>query len=169
MILTYYLETPEGFVPWNGEPIDGVIHPRSIETLWSSEELEAIGLFNPEDLYEVPEGYRVVSRTLTRVNGEVVWAYVVEPIPARTPADIDLTARQLRLGLIGAGVSPATVRATIASAITDDLEREAMLTWFDFSSFVQWGHPVTQQLMAVAGFTPETAATMWLAAAELEV
>lgn len=166
--MTLHRETPEGFVPWNGEPVDGVVYPRSIETLWSREELDDIGLYDPEDLYEVPEGYRVVSRTLARVNGEVVWAYVVEPIPAPVPSDYVLTDRQLRLGLIGAGVLPSTVRASIAAAITDDLEREAMLTWFDYTRDVQWDHPVTQQLMAIAGFTPETASTMWLAAAGIE-
>lgn len=30
--------------PWNGEPIDGFRHPPSIETLWSDEELAAVGL-----------------------------------------------------------------------------------------------------------------------------
>lgn len=30
--------------PWNGEPIGGIKHPPSIETLWSDQDLAAIGL-----------------------------------------------------------------------------------------------------------------------------
>ena len=35
---------------WKGERIDGLLHPRSIEKLWSAEELARIGL----EVYDIP-------------------------------------------------------------------------------------------------------------------
>lgn len=163
-----YLETAEGFAPWVGQPIADILHSREIETRWTPEALAAIGLFVPVDP-GVPEGHRQIgARTVARVNDVVTFVYVTEPIPDPVPGDFILSDRQLRLGLIGAGVLPSTVRNSIAAAIPDDLEREALLTWFDYTRDIRWDHPVTQQLMVIAGFTPETAATMWLAAAQIE-
>lgn len=48
------------FVPWKGEAIDGIQHPRNIEQLWTDEELVSIGLFRIEKT-SVPEGKTVES------------------------------------------------------------------------------------------------------------
>lgn len=163
-----YLETSEGFTSWTGQPVAGILHPREIEVKWTPASLEAIGLFTPADP-GVPVGHREIGeRTVARVNGVVTFVYVTEPIPDPVPGDFVLSDRQLRLGLIGAGVLPSTVRATIEAAISDPLDRETMLTWFDYTRDIRWDHPVTQQLMAIAGFTSETAAAMWMAAKDIQ-
>jgi len=166
--MTLYLETSEGFAPWNGQPIAGILHPRDIGRLWSAAELEAVGLYAPAEAAPVPEGKRVTSTGVQRVEGVVRSVHALEDIPPIEPADIVLSDRQLRLGLIAAGVLPSAVRSAIEAAVTDPLEREAMLTWFDYTRDIRWDHPVTQQLMAVAGFTPEAAEAMWLGAASIE-
>jgi hypothetical protein len=123
------------------------------------------------DAYQPPEG---AEETPPRPSADYAWqggewVYVEPPEPpAPVPADFVLTDRQLRLGLIAAGVLPSTVRAAIEVGVSDALEREAMLTWFDFTRAIHWDHPVTQQLMAIAGFDAEQAAAMWLAAAEID-
>lgn len=78
-----YLETPEGFAPWAGEPIGGVVHPRNIEQLWSGAELAAVGLYTPVQP-AVPEGKRVASRTVQRIGGVVKFVNTLEDIPAPT-------------------------------------------------------------------------------------
>lgn len=75
-----YLETAEGFAPWTGAPIAGVLHPPLIEQLWTPGELAAIGLYVPAD-HGVPEGEREVSRSVQRVNGVPTVVYVTEAIP----------------------------------------------------------------------------------------
>ncbi|MBK8085072.1 MAG: hypothetical protein IPK28_15295 [Devosia sp.] len=102
----------------------------------------------------MPEGNRVTSTGVQRVDGVVRYVHALEDIPPIEPADIVLSDRQLRLGLIAAGVLPSAVRSAIEAAVADPLEREAMLTWFDYTRDIRWDHPVTQQLMAIAGFTP---------------
>ncbi len=163
-----YREAAEGFVPWSGEPIDGILHPRDIGRLWSAAELEAVGLYAPAEAAPVPDGKRVTSTSVQRVEGAVRYVHALEDIPPIEPADIVLSDRQLRLGLIAAGVLPSTVRTAIEAAVADPLEREAMLTWFDYTRDIRWDHPVTQQLMAIAGFNPEQAAAMWMAAKDIE-
>lgn len=122
------------------------------------------------DAYAPPDNAAEVAARPSRDHAWQggAWVYVAPPSPpAPTPADFVLTARQLRLGLIDAGVLPSTVRSTIEASISNPLDREAMLTWFDYTRDIHWDHPVTQQLMALAGFAPEAAAAMWLAAAQI--
>lgn len=76
-----YLEGPKDvFTYWAGQPIDGVVHPASIETLWSKKDLEAAGLYTPITP-PVPEGKNVASFTVGRVDGVVVKVYVLEDAP----------------------------------------------------------------------------------------
>ncbi len=163
-----YLEIDGSFTPWTGQAIAGIIHPRQIEALWTPAELSAIGLHAPAPSDPIPEGKIVTETGVQRVGGVVKFVNELEDAPAPNPAYFPLSDRQLRLGLIGAGVLPSTVRATIEAAVSDPMEREAMLTWFDYTREIRWDHPVTQQLMAIAGFTPETAAAMWMAAKDIE-
>lgn len=161
--MSLYLETPEGFRPWDGGPIDGILHPRNIATKWSASELAAVRLFKPHDP-GVPEGKRVVDRHVALLGDVVSWVYDLEDIPPPHPRDQPLSKRQLRLGLLAHEVLPSTVRATIETAIGDPLEREKALTWFDFTDVIEWDHPETQMLLVLAGFTPETASAMWMEA-----
>jgi len=75
-----YLETFHGFVPWTGQPINDVLHPREIEQRWTAAELAAIGLYSPAPGEEVPEGYRILNSTVARVEGEVRFVYDIEPV-----------------------------------------------------------------------------------------
>lgn len=77
-----YIEGPKDvFTYWAGQPIDGVVHPTSIETLWSEKDLEAAGLYVPV-APSVPEGRTVASFTVGRVDGVVTKIYVLEDAPA---------------------------------------------------------------------------------------
>lgn len=87
--MTLYIEKPAGvFDVWRGERIGGLAYPRQIETAFSEEDLNGIGLFSatPADL--IADGFRSVSTSVERVEGVVRFVDVVEPIPAPTPAEI---------------------------------------------------------------------------------
>lgn len=166
--MTLYLETAEGFTPWDpSSPIGGVRYPPNIEQLWSSSALAELGLHVPEPADPKPPGKIVTGTTVSRVNGVVRLVHTLEDLPPTSPSDYPLTDRQLRLGLIGAGILPSTVETTIKS-IPDPLQREAAWTWFDRTTLVHWDHPMTQSLLTLAGFTHEQAAAMWMAAKDLE-
>lgn len=100
------------------------------------------------------------------VNG--AWAAPAPP-PTLTPNDAPLTMRQLRLGLLLIGGFPASFIQDAINAILDPTERGIAQIWYDETSVVEWGHPMTQQLIAAAGLTTEQAAAMWMAAKDLDV
>ncbi len=81
-----------------------------------------------------------------------------------TPANTPLTMRQLRLGLLLVGGFPASYIQDAINAIPDATERGVAQIWYDETSEVQWGHPMTQQLIAATGIPAENAAAMWMAA-----
>lgn len=158
-----YIETQEGFDPWNGAPINGRKHALSIERDWTPQELAALNLYVPAEADPIPEGKFATETKVQRIGGVVKFVHTLEDIPAPQPSDKPLSKRQLRLGLIQAGILPSAVRAQI-EAIQDPFEREAALTWFDFTDQIEWGHPQTQQFMALVGFTQAQASAMWIAA-----
>ena len=76
--MTLYLEkTPGEFVHWNGEDIGGVKHPPSISTLWTKEELETVGLFEPVDA-GVESNKKILSVSVQRLEGVVQYVYETE-------------------------------------------------------------------------------------------
>ena len=158
-----YRQTPEGYVPWTGGIIGGVVHPPIIESLWTADQLATIGLYVPAAADAVPEGKRVVSTDVRRVNSVVKFVHTLEDIPAPHPSDLGLTKRQLRLGLLQAGILPSAIRATL-DGIQDPIQRETAVTWFEYTDLIHWDHPQTQAMMALAGFTEEQASAMWMAA-----
>jgi len=84
-----------------------------------------------------------------------------------SPATTPLTMRQLRLGLLLIGGFPATFIQDAISAIPDATQRGIAQIWYDESATVEWGHPMTQQLIAATGIPTEQAAAMWMAAKDL--
>ena len=86
------------------------------------------------------------------------------PTPATTP----LTMRQLRLGLLLIGGFSASFIQDAINAIPDATQRGVAQIWYDESATVEWGHPMTQQLIAGAGLTTEQAAAMWMQAKDLD-
>jgi hypothetical protein len=91
-IMLWYENSESVFVPWGGESLPTMIdtptgpeinevqHPRSIEQLWSDEELAAIGLYRPVH-DSIPAGKEIVSSTVARVNGVVKFIDVYRYIP----------------------------------------------------------------------------------------
>lgn len=93
------------------------------------------------------------------------------PTPSTDPADYKLTMRQLRLGLVENGFGANFIPNVIASQIPPGVERDRATVWYEETvEGIEWGHPMTQALIAAAAqfnpaFTSELAAQMWLEAA----
>jgi hypothetical protein len=98
-------------------------------------------------------------------NGET---FTPQVAPTRTPANTPLTMRQLRLGLLLIGGFSASFIQDAINAIPDATQRGVAQIWYDESATVEWGHPMTQQLIAGAGLTTEQAAAMWMQAKDLD-
>lgn len=90
-----------------------------------------------------------------------------EPEPEPQPQAIQpLTRRQLRLGLLYAGISTSQVEDAIA-AIPDPTDREvALIEWQD-ATIYERSHPLIDQIGSALGLTPEQIDAMWADAAAL--
>lgn len=164
-----YKETQEGFAPWNpAEPIGDVRYPPNIGQLWSAAELAALGLYAPAPADPTPEGKIATGTTVQRVGNVVKFVNTLADAPVPTPADTPLTMRQLRLGLLLIGGFSASFIQDAINAIPDATQRGVAQIWYDESATVEWGHPMTQQLIAGAGLTTEQAAAMWTQAKDLD-
>ena len=87
--------------------------------------------------------------------------------PVFGPADFPLPARQLRLGLIRLGIGLSAVQAAINS-IPDQTDRDESQVYWEFSTVINWSHPMTQGLMALAGIDQKNAVEMWRVAKNYE-
>jgi hypothetical protein len=93
------IQTDDGLVPWNGEPINGTSHPRNIEQLWSDEELAAVGLCRVED-QPVPADKVARDWTLEKTPEGVENVPVLEDKPPPVPSLEDrVTVIEKKLGL----------------------------------------------------------------------
>lgn len=79
--MVYYIETPDGFVAWAGEPINGVRRTLSILRKSSPLQLRSLGLYLPEPANMPPAGQRIVSTSVARVDGVVRFVHQMEAIP----------------------------------------------------------------------------------------
>lgn len=98
------------------------------------------------------------------IDGE--WVLPPPPSPP-TPADVPLTMRQLRLGLLTIGGFSASFIQDAINAIDDPVQRDIAQIWYEETSVVAWDHPMTQQLITAAGLDAEQAAAMWMEARNL--
>lgn len=165
--MTLYNEATD-FAAWQGDPINGVRYPLSISG-WSAADLEAIGLWRDDMIAPadpVPEGKVVLSRSVQRVGGVVQWLQVLGDAPEPGIYLPPLTARQLRLGLIAAGVTLSSVDAAIA-AIPDPTEREIATVEWEYASQFERDHSLIEQVGNALGMTVEQIDAAWLAAMEL--
>jgi hypothetical protein len=64
--------------------------------------------------------------------------------------------------------SPASGWESAISAIGDGQQRDEAQVYWEFSTVINWSHPMTRGLMALAGITPEDAAAMWMVAKDYE-
>lgn len=77
-----------------------------------------------------------------------------------------LTARQFRLGLVEAGISPSTVSVTIAAMLAGADRDKAQIEWEYATSFNRT-HPLIATVGAALGLSDVQIDAMWLAAISL--
>lgn len=100
-------------------------------------------------------------------NGEVVEHTPSPPTPEEIRAAMpSLTARQLRLGLVGGGIALSSVEGAIAAIPDEQAKAVAEIEW-QFSSQFERDHPLIEQVGAVLGLTVEQIDAMWQAAMEI--
>lgn len=92
-------------------------------------------------------------------RGEIEAIIIVPKLPP-------LTARQLRLGLIAAGISLSSVEAAIAG-IEDATDREIARVEWEYALQFDRDHPLIDQVGVALGLTPEQIDAAWLAAINL--
>jgi hypothetical protein len=88
------------------------------------------------------------------------------PAPSTDPKDWPLTRRQLRLGLLGLGLTETAVLAAINETEDAAARAVALIEWQDADDY-NFDHPLVQQLIARVGLPLETVKTAWLAAKDL--
>lgn len=113
--------------------------------------------------------YRQALRdiTLQPDPDNIVWPeYPTEPDDADTnPVYYPLTGRQLRLGLVFAGISTQTVVSAI-QGIQDAQQKEVAQIWWEFSNEIHFDHPMRLTLTQLLGIPENNVIAMWLNAAK---
>jgi hypothetical protein len=89
----------------------------------------------------------------------------VEPPPV-TPSDVNLTDRQLRIGLLSAGYDLALIETSI-EAIPNPIDRAIARVWWDRTTVILWDHPMTQTLMGLAGIPEIERTSLWMWASDI--
>ncbi|WP_234836062.1 hypothetical protein [Sinorhizobium meliloti] len=77
-----------------------------------------------------------------------------------------LTARQFRLGLVGAGLTPAQVTATIEAMPAGSDKETALIEW-EYATTFNRMHPLIATVGAALGLTDEQIDAMWTASLSL--
>lgn len=67
-------------VPWKGEALNGIKHPKNIEALWSIEDLAAVGLVKAIR-FVVPDGYHTTGVATYDTNGQETLAIEITAPP----------------------------------------------------------------------------------------
>lgn len=93
--------------------------------------------------------------------------------PYQAPTDEELrasmhplTARQFRLGLVNAGISPSTVTATIAAMPSGADRDKAQIEW-EYATTFNRMHPLIATVGAALGLSDVQIDAMWVSAIEL--
>ncbi|WP_322884803.1 hypothetical protein U8C32_12575 [Sinorhizobium medicae] len=120
----------------------------------------------PDDPYGVNPQIR---KWLSENPDAPVHVYVPPPPP--TPEEIresmpPLAARQLRLGLVGAGISPSEVTAVL-EALPKGSEKEAAMIEWEYATSYERTHSLVATVGAGLGLTDEEIDAMWTAALSL--
>lgn len=135
------------------------VRTNGIEEIWEH-------LSRPND----PHGINPLIRQWLAANPDAVVHEYVPPAPPsddeRRAAMPTLTARQFRLGMLFAQITPATIDATIA-AIEDPVERATAQIEWEYATQFERLHPLVTSLSAALGLTPEYVDNLWSAAAVL--
>lgn len=122
---------------------------------------------------DLPGGYTLLEPPAQIEGHRVSWdgeawtlEAIPEPVPEPDPGLPPLTARQLRLGLIAAGIALSSVEAAVA-AIEDAAGREIAKVEWEYASQFDRDHPLIEQVGVALGLTPEQIDAAWLAAVNL--
>lgn len=156
-----YLENPaDTFAPMDfTQPIGGFRYQPNIETLWSADELAAVGLFVPVDP-GVPEGKVSDGFIVQRVDGVVTKVYNLKD--AEVPGPLALEPYQFRAMLKLSG------KETQLMAVLNGLPEPAKtvaLAKLEYSLTFRRDNDLVEQARRAMGLTPEALDALWLQAA----
>lgn len=109
----------------------------------------------------------VIRQWMIDNDGSFTIAPYVPPTTEELRASMpDLTARQLRLGLIGNGIMPSQVD-TALNAMPAGAAKEMALVEWDYASSFRRLHPLIASVGAALSLTDAQIDAMWTAAASL--
>lgn len=117
--------------------------------------------------YHLVEGdplWGVAQAIAADMGDELPMELPLEPQPAPMPA---ITARQLRLALLGLGLTGAQVEAQIAAMPGTPAQREAAMIEWEYATTYQRDHPLVALLGAALGMTEAQIDNAWHGAAAL--
>lgn len=158
-------------------------YPRVTEIMKISDTVEGNGVYELEIKIQLGAESEPVAETIISrpddpygVNPQIrlwmsenpeapVHAYV--PPVALTPEEAralmpNLSARQLRLGLLSSGITPTNVAAVI-NGMPDSPEKEAALIEWEYATEFRRTHALLVQVGAALGLTETQIDTMWTA------
>ena len=104
--------------------------------------------------------------TVVDLTAEEIAALPPPAPPAPPPVPV-ITARQLRLALLGLGVTGAQVEAQIATIPGTDADREAAMIEWEYATTYQRDHPLVAMLGAALGLTEAQIDAAWMEAATI--
>lgn len=156
---------------------DGTQYPPNVLTLWSTEDLKAIHVYEVIEP-TIPEGKRIASSELQRKTGpvRVERVAVFEDIPPPSPPE-EISDRQFAhqlaiagvitqaeaLDFVKTGTIPAALQA-IVDAIADDDARFDAEMFISGATIFKRNHPLTIAIGSAYGWTSEQMDTFWFAA-----
>ncbi|WEX89540.1 hypothetical protein PZN02_003043 [Sinorhizobium garamanticum] len=124
------------------------------------ETYDAVHCYRPDDSYGLSP---LAGQWLADNTSFPVQPYV-PPTPAQIRASMStLTARQLRLGLLGAGISPSQVDPAINALPRGQAKDSALIEW-EYARTFDRMHPLVSTIGAALGLTDDQIDLMWSAA-----
>jgi hypothetical protein len=114
-----------------------------------------------------PHGANPVIRVWMNQNPDFpVHPYV--PPEAADPREAMplLTARQFRLGLVNAGLTPSQVTAAIEAMPAGTAKEKAKIEW-EYATTFKRTHPLIGTIAAAMGLAPDNVDSMWMASVNL--
>ena len=118
--MTLYIDERGNFRPWDGrEKIGGISYQSNIGDLWSADALAAIGLYEPAKP-QIPDGKRVESKRVQRVNGVVTYVYTLTDGASAPPDPLQTRLAGIEANLTRAGlIEAALIRKAVLTS--DDI------------------------------------------------
>lgn len=161
--MTLYLETGSGFVRWNGEAIDGILHPRSIKQNWTAEDLAAIGLYAPVEADPIPEGKISTGQVVERVEGVVKYVHTLDDAPPPAVPTV-VSMRQARLALLGAGLLS---QVDVAINGMDEPNKSTARIEWEYATELRRDHPLIAGLAAELQLSEQQVDALFIAASQI--